>query len=386
MMKHILLGTLGFLCMASASWVQAGTLYAIGNSLTNDMYPNGVEALARDAGEDLSVHYHIRSASSLTYMKTYPTDVTLTRPAVWNEALAAQSYEFVTLQPYRYPGNPTIGSEAEAAATIVEFTLSREPRTVFYLYEAWPSQEETGGEYHAYWTQAIAGLDSTPFQTRASYDLLLGELRSHFADRAAFRVIPIGDVFDRIAVDARAGTIPGIVDIADLYRDPIHMGEIGRFVAATTVLTTIYQRQINVNNSIDAYQFNDSQAELTPTLAQQLSDIIWQVVSNDSRTGVLNEQDIVPDIDEPADDVDEGTDTEDSAGEDDVVDSGDLPSSDDGATAGEGSGASTAEEDGSNSAKNSSGTGYLDAWTLCGLILLIVWGRMYRKGSGVVFG
>jgi hypothetical protein len=261
----------------------------VGNSLTNDSYPTaGVGLLAQATGASLSVHYHIRGSASLTYIAGNPNDTTLSSPSNWATALAAGSYDFVTLQPYRGLGNPTIGSELEAAVQIVEAALgaSARPKT-FYIYEAWPNQDDTLGDYHAYWTasRTLASFDP-PLQTRQYYDELLRALRDRFGNRATFQVIPIGDVFDRIDQEARAGRIQGIASAEMLYRDSLHMGEVGRFVATTTLLSTVLKRRVNVSTGIDIYQFNDGAAELTQPLAIELEQLIWEVVASDPRSGI----------------------------------------------------------------------------------------------------
>lgn len=272
-------------CMTCAS-VQASSLYAIGNSLTNDSYPDGMQALALDAGLSLNVGYHIRSSASLTYMVAFPADVTLYRPATHDVALVDQAFDAVALQPYNGLGSPTYASERGAIITLIERVLqANRAATVFYLYSAWPNLVDTGGDFNAYW-QRPCGVDpqAQPIQSRACYDALLSDLRSYFGNRASVRVIPVGDVLARIDRDAKAGLIPGITDMNALYRDQIHMGEVGRFVAASTVIATLFQQQPVSGAALSMFQFNDGVAQLTPTLASQLEGIIWSLVAADERT------------------------------------------------------------------------------------------------------
>ncbi|MGD9842945.1 MAG: hypothetical protein AB7F79_02815 [Steroidobacteraceae bacterium] len=264
----------------------ATSLYSIGNSLSNDMYPDGLQLLAQDSGLSLDVSYHIRSSASLTYMLKYSADVTLARPSTHDVALVTHSFDAIALEPYAGFDSPTYVSERDAIIAIIERVLQANAgQATFYLYSAWPNQADTGGDFDAYWRRPWTGdVLSTPVQSRSFYDALLTELRAHFENRASLRVIPIGDVLARIDRDAKAGFIPNLTDMSMLYRDSIHMGEVGRFVAASTVISTLYQRQSSASSAMNAYQFNDGVAQLTEALALQLEQIIWSEVAADDRT------------------------------------------------------------------------------------------------------
>lgn len=268
--------------------VVADSIYSIGNSLTNDMVPDYVPVLAQDSSiQQLTVDYHIRAGSSMSYMVANPGDVTFFRPLVWNAALIStnQQYAFVTMEPYLGADLSTLTSESNAMAQVVNTTLSgASSHAHFYIYEAWPNQADTAGNYSSYWMQpAIAGLEQTT-QTRQFYDRLLDRLNTQFNGVVSFRVVPIGDVFAKIDQLSRAGQLTGLTNISECYRDALHMGDVGRYVAAATLIATIYQRRPSAGLAVSYYQFNQGTARLTTELANQLLDVVWSVVSADDRT------------------------------------------------------------------------------------------------------
>ena len=111
----LLLGLVSRLCVGA----EAASLYTIGNSLTNDMVPEGVAALAVDSGVPTTVGFHIRATSSLTYIVANPGDVTFTLGGAWDSALRTTAWDHVTMQPYRGTGS-TLASEKAAMKTLID--------------------------------------------------------------------------------------------------------------------------------------------------------------------------------------------------------------------------------------------------------------------------
>jgi hypothetical protein len=276
-------------CMAAGAPCFAQvTYYAIGNSLTNDMYPSQVPALASQKGRQLTVGYHVRGGLSLDYIVANPQDPTITQGGSFDQALVSGTWNSVSIQPY-FGTNSTLASDLSAIQQFVTLTRSGPSRdAVIYLYAAWPSQYETQGDYSGFWRKPVVDSPATKtVATRAYFDALLARLVAAHGGSVTFRVIPVGDVLARLDVEARAGRLPGVRSLADLYRDDVHMGEVGRFVAATTVFATLF-RESPAGISVPAsYQFGDGAARLSPALTSTLESLVWEVVSTDPRTGAM---------------------------------------------------------------------------------------------------
>jgi hypothetical protein len=274
--------------LLSPARAAADSSYMIGNSLTWDMYVVGLQQIAGRFGVSLTPGYHIRSSMSLVYMLNNPSDVTLNSPAIWPTALPSQPWNFVTFEPYP-EGPSTLQTDITAAQTFIGLTpKTSNPAPAFYIYEAWPDQNSFAGDFAAYWNQTIP--DSLSQNTRLArqyFDVLFERLTTQYGDTAVIRVIPVGDVFARINQLIVSGQFQGASNITDFYRDPIHMGSAGRFVAAITVFATLYGRNPGGAPFAAYQQFNDGNVTLSPEVAAELETIVWDVVtSNSARTGV----------------------------------------------------------------------------------------------------
>ncbi len=268
---------------------RADDIYSIGNSLTWDMYVVGLKNIAASFGVPLTPGYHIRASMALVYIVNNPTDVTTDSPSIWPTALPSQAWRAVTFEPYPDGQTPsTLGTDLSAAQTFITTTQkSGKPQPIFYIYEAWPDQNAFLGNYASFWRQSIVNSTSTrTLLCRQYFDALYQRLLAQFGRSAVIRVIPIGDVLARINDLILAGKFVGATNITDFYRDTYHMGSAGRFLAAITVFATLYGQNPAGAPYSDYLQFNDGKVALTPQMAAQLESIVWDVVSNDARTGV----------------------------------------------------------------------------------------------------
>lgn len=268
----------------------ADTSYHIGNSLTYDMYTGGLQQIAQSFGVPLTPGYHVRVSESLVYMVNNPTDVTLYSPSAWPTALPSQQWNFVAMEPYLDPTTPsTLQTDIDAVGTFMGVTpQTSTPPPVFLIYEAWPNQIDTAGNYDAYWNQTVPNsLTQRTLLARQYFDALLQHLTAQYGSAVTIRVIPVGDVLARINQLIVAGQFQGASNINDFYRDTYHMGAAGRFVAAATAFATMYGRKPTGAPFIPAQQPTDGTVNLTSNVAAELEEIIWSVVTaNAARTGV----------------------------------------------------------------------------------------------------
>jgi PEP-CTERM motif-containing protein len=259
----------------------ADSMYSIGNSLTNDMGPNRVAWLAAQRGHSLDFGYHIRSASSLEYIWNNPADVTISEHGTFSTALPS-GWDHLTVQPYASNGS-TFGSDLNTIESFVGL-MPNTPKV--YLYAAWPATFDfQGAGFEDYWAQPV--FDSTSQSTvlaKEYFDHLYAELNERLT--APVHVIPVGDVLARIDHDIQGGLFAGLPTIEALYRDGYHMGDLGRFIAGATTYATIFGEN-PTGLSVENFQiWNEGSVPLSQELADALAPIIWDVVSNDARTGV----------------------------------------------------------------------------------------------------
>ncbi len=217
----------------------ATTSYHIGNSLTFDSQPLGIEALAESRGLEHQVGFHIRSSSSLTQILNDPEGVS-TPPneyGTFTTALPNNQWDVVTLQPHGNLGESTMGTDVDAIKTFINLTRSNpaNQETNFYIYQTWPSR----GNYQSKWLAPVENSLSTPTtKSRDYFNYLIERVRAE--TDASVYMIPAGDVLYELDVRMRNREIPGFSNVDFLYRDNQHLTfGAGRFVAGATTFSTI---------------------------------------------------------------------------------------------------------------------------------------------------
>lgn len=250
----------------------------IGNSLSNDSRPDRFGAFWNNDRSIMTVDTSIVSSAHLTQQWA--------GEGAWAGDLASQAFGDITFQP-SFGTGVTLGTEETALEGLVAAALagpSTTPR--LYIYEGWPPIFFHLGDYQAYWDEAVVDDDATLYvQKRQAVDHLLARARANIDSN--FHVIPTGAVLREIDVQARLGNLPGIATVDDIYRDDVHMGDVGHWAAAVTIYSTVQGKKLEDTERWRLYRaIGDGNVRLSYALSQQIIDIVWDVVSNDPRTGV----------------------------------------------------------------------------------------------------
>ena len=199
---------LTLLCLALVSTATAAPrTYRIGNSLTWDSQPKGIEALAAQRELEHVEAYHINCGKSLERIWTHPEEicVSVVEPfGTFGKALPNHDWDAVTFQPHPGAGS-TLATDADV------------------------------------------------------------------------RVIPAGQVVYELDRRMRAGEIAGYASAADLYRDPVHMNNVGRFAAGVTTFATLY-KQDPAGLKCPPKHYGGGN-DFTPKLYATIHEAIWTVVT-----------------------------------------------------------------------------------------------------------
>ncbi|TKB79236.1 MAG: hypothetical protein E8D42_07490 [Nitrospira sp.] len=278
--------------LAIPTTASSETLYSIGNSLTVDGL-TGLTATTNINGYSLDVGTHIRAGAPLNYIRAYPSDVTPgyeTPYGTWDYALSNFRFDHVLIQPYLGTGfgtHDTLGSDVSNIQYWIDLAKhgGLANNTEFYIYEAWPQQSAFNGNYQSYWNQPLSDDSNQPMIfAREYFDSAYLALTNHYGDSADIGVIPIGDVISRMDQDIKAGLFPEISDVRQLYRDDVHLGDVGRFVATATIYSALTKTSPE-NIDLPNWPFATGQGPLvlTPRLASHIGSVVWDVVSHDTR-------------------------------------------------------------------------------------------------------
>ena len=268
----------------TAGEVRAQTLYQIGNSLTWDTQPLITEETATAAGIALDIGFHIKSSSSPFNIWNNPTITDNYSPQYgqFTEALPNHDWDGITVQPHFDWGN-TLGEDVSAIHSFVNLAQSqgRNADTTLYVYAAWPRQSGKQSWEHWAWT----GIEDDPSQQmyyrELYFDTLMGNLQGTYGEQV--KLIPAGHVLSEVRDQIAQGKLPQLSSIGSVYRDALHLNTIGRFIASTTVFSTV-TGQSPVGLPVPAEWENDN---TLAELAEPLQQLVWEVVTRNPLTGIL---------------------------------------------------------------------------------------------------
>ena len=271
---------IGFLLSATVvTSTEAINVFQIGNSLTWDSQPTGIQAMAESAGLIWTGGHHIRGASSIKQIYDDPTQsndrLSLPGPT-WVEGLPENDWDVLTIQPHNSSGN-TMGHDIDYALLFREAAKSqgRNLDIQMYVYSSWPTLSTNWAD----WLTSVPNeLTQLTVHRRQFYEHVAARLSDTLSEPV--HVIPAGDVLYRLKQEIEAGTIPNITSMSALYRDNIHMSSYGQFAAGSTVLATL--AGINPTGIVPA----DEYGSMNPETVLRIQEIVWDVVANHPWSGV----------------------------------------------------------------------------------------------------
>ena len=295
-----LVSLLSVLWLAPARGV-AETLnsYHIGNSLTWDARISlGLPQLASDAGFTLDTGWHIRCGNTLDYIVSNPDSVCVecNGYGLYMEAVTDNTWDAVTLQPY---SGSTPRQEYQAAKTLIQLARQNPQNldTRFYLYANWDSKPPFGTTFYNRWFDPTpTDPDSSLIRNANGFGWIFDELKADpDLQGVELHMIPVGDVLAEIDQRMALGYIPGFRGADELYRDNLHLNNLGRFVAANTLLATLFEADPTgtpTNSSFDTSPGQTIPIEITPALATAVQGAVWDVLTtyppNGGHSGDLN--------------------------------------------------------------------------------------------------
>ena len=157
-----------------------------------------------------------------------------------------------------------------------------------YIYESWPFETQLGTTtYDNFWDQSWDGNGwSWKVQTRDYFQELTDQLNAtDLGLEKDILLVPVGDVLYALDERMRAGDVPGIDSVLDLYEDTQHLTlGAGYFIAGTTFYATIYG-----DNPLGLSIPTSAQSAVTPELAAIVQRVVWDVVAGHPYSGVAAE-------------------------------------------------------------------------------------------------
>jgi len=250
------------------------TSYFIGNSLTWDSQPLGVAAIANSFGFDQTVGHHIRCGSPLNAIIADPSDICV--DSIEEFGTFIQPHPSATF-------NPTLLSDETSILTFINTALTNGANsdTTFYIYSAWPRI----ANFETDWTSAVADVDTTPtIYAREYFEHLFNRVTA--ATSAKVALIPVGEVLYELDQRMEAGEFPGFTDIAQFYRDGLHLTvDLGRYTAGLTTFATLFETDPTGSTKPAGFYGEDS--AFSPAIYSAIQGAVWDVVSANPYSGAL---------------------------------------------------------------------------------------------------
>lgn len=236
---------------AAPGWVGTREGYHIGNSLTRDTLgwqaSSGVDLTALDTSLTANRHavnysWHLQCGQPLKVINETPAadpGCWVTSPdGLWPTALAANNYDYITVQPH--PGtDSTLNTDLAAFASFAALQPSS-TRIILLCGSA------TRDDILTYWggsPPALSDPDNPDtIRTEAYFDLLWTRLIEIYGDQLSW--CPTAHINAQLCVDANLGNIPGIADHTELYRDNTHPSSPGAVVYTATMAAVLAGRPL----------------------------------------------------------------------------------------------------------------------------------------------
>lgn len=288
--------------IATACWVLAFSvpqaaalsLFQVGNSFTFDSMglnsvaqPIGTELMLEAAlGTDVVHAYHVRGNQTLDSLWSNPQGggTFTTSYGDHTVALPNNAWDYLTVQTFPTISEPlpTLGEEI---SRIQDFVGAADQggggNTEIIVYGPWAARGE--GSW-VDWHESVVDDPATETNYSAAYhDLLYDKVAALYPGRT--RLASAGKVIREVRDRILAGDAP-IEASSDLYRDAIHMNQLGSFVASTTIQTSILGKsQVGQPVPRDAPAWV-SKKRISDRQARWIQEVVWETMLSDSRSGV----------------------------------------------------------------------------------------------------
>lgn len=281
---------LALACLVPVSRGTAIRAYHIGNSVTDTLRYNGVNAQAQSQGHSYTFGKHISPGVRLVQTWNYQTNpgqqmYSANGFGLYREALTNHTWDVVTLQPFDSILGGSSG-DVQMVKNFINYTLPKSPNARFYVYSRWPRFRDGSLNYEQRWLTPYnyTGTDiyHPSNETRGYFESLVTQVNQDMPGLSKkVLMVPVGDVLLEVDRRMRAGQVPGFTSINQLYTDHIHFGDTGSYIVGMTFYATMYR-----DNPMGTPK-PVNWANITAAQVAQFQEAVWQVVSGHAFSGVL---------------------------------------------------------------------------------------------------
>jgi len=246
-MKHItkLILVLCFILgMQSIIAQQAQRMYFVGNSLTDNIKYDGLNALVQSRGNTITIGSQRIPGAPLSWLWDHITGGFTHEPyGLPQNAFAVYTWDILSLQPFDRAIEDA-GGQGDRATVAKYYNLikTKSPDTKVFIYGHWPRTPNniaytvaTKAQYDSIWTNA------NDHEARKFYQDLTTAVRGDYPTTAdKIVMVPVGEVMYELNNNPAFLSAMGINSIWGLYIDGIHQGGAGEYITACTFYAMAY--------------------------------------------------------------------------------------------------------------------------------------------------
>lgn len=227
------------------------------------------------------VHYvpawHVSWGASLPSIWNHPFEPAVANSGPLGRALADYTFDVLTLQLW----GSDLAGDLDAGKGLIAMAKARNPAVRTFLVETWVHKEKTltpdfPTQWARPWTAEQRG-GTPPIPCRAYARLVFQRMQEA---NPGLHLIPVGSVLAELDKRLRAGALPGLTRVEDLYADEVHLNAIGNYAALETYYTVI------VGESPVGRPRTDRFPAVSDACAALIQEVVWQVVSTTPESGV----------------------------------------------------------------------------------------------------
>ena len=246
----------------------------IGHSLVGPTLPTVLDATLRAMGQPSVVQAQIINGSSLAYNWDNSANAEGVDAKARLKAKATDVLIMTEAQPLK--GQIQYNDTAGYVAKFAGLALEANPHTRLYVYETWPSLNSGPGNITK--DDPDAGI---PWRERIALDVPLWE--GIVADASAkagheVKLLPVGQAMGHLADAIKAGRVPGVSDIKQMFVDDIHPNGKGLYFVAMVQAAAIVGKSPEGVPAKVTRAWTSRDAVITQEQAEVFQRIAWEAL------------------------------------------------------------------------------------------------------------
>jgi len=266
-----------FAAAAIGAAAEPVAIFHVGNSLTDQAY--GMHDVAEARGHKTVFGRNMIPGAPLDWLWNH-RDQGFRQPKgeSADAILRGHKWDVLILQPY---GRATEVSVQYGALYAAE-AYKGNPDCQVFVFANYPGIGKDRSEA-GLWEERWLAEDYS--RGRANFERVAEGISARFPDRKPVRIIPVGEVMYRLNQRMKAGQVPGLTAIDQLFDDGVHLNSEGKYVEAVTHFAAVFGEDPH-GVITGGLRFWKAPYSVNEEFAEVVWDVVWEVVTSYPPAGV----------------------------------------------------------------------------------------------------